>query len=123
MTVASFAAAHGDKETMRRLFDEITDPDRARVLQRGFDLLHERHGEQVQQVYPTTTTPGVEYAGALQHKGRQHFILRSSGDLVVGHPQDLPRGSSAGDTVRVTATPNPSAAEEKQMQRQWNMDY
>ena len=123
MTVASFNAAHGDKETMRRLFSEITDPDRARVLQRGFDTLHERHGEQVQQVYPTATTPGVEYAGALQHKGRQHFILRSSGDLVVGHPQDLPRGSSAGDTVRVTATPNPSAAEEKQMQRQRGLDY
>ncbi|WP_420593750.1 Fic/DOC family protein [Deinococcus sp.] len=118
MTVASFDAAQGDKATMRRLFDEITDPDRARGLQRGFDTLYGRHGEQVQQLYLTTTTPGQHYAGALQHRGRQQFILRSTGDMVVGHPQDLPRGSSAGDTVRVTATPIPSAAEEQQMRQQ-----
>uniref|UniRef100_UPI0025C1969A hypothetical protein n=1 Tax=Deinococcus sp. TaxID=47478 RepID=UPI0025C1969A len=116
-------ASQGDKETMRRLFQEITDPDRARMLQRGFDAMHERHGEQVQQVYLTTTTPGQDYAGTLHLKDSKQFVMRSTGDFVVGHPQDLPKGSSAGDTVKVTATPTPSAAQEKQVQRQRGMDY
>ncbi|OLV17133.1 Cell filamentation protein [Deinococcus marmoris] len=123
MTVVSFDAAQGDKDSMRRLFDEITDPDRARVLQRGFDSLHGRYGEQVQAVYLTSTTAGETYAGQLQHKDRQHFIMNSTGDTVVGHPQDLPKGSSPGEVVKVTATPMPSAAEERQMQRGRSMGY
>ena len=123
MTVASFDAAQGDKDTMRRLFDEITDPDRARLLRRGFDAMHEQHGHQVQQVYLTTTTPGQDYAGQVHLKDSKQFVMRSSGDFVVGHPQDLPRGSSDGDAVKVTATPSPSAAQEKQMQRQRGLDY
>ena len=123
MTVASYDAAHGDKETMRRLFSEMTDPDRSRLLQWGFEALHKRHGEQVQQIYLTTTMPGENYAGQLHAKDRQHFVLRSAGDFVVGHPQDLPSGSRAGETLKLTATPAPSAAQEKQMQRQQGMDY
>lgn len=123
MTVVSFDAAQGDKESMRRLFDEITDPDRSRVLQRGFDTLHQRYGDQVQQVYLTSTTAGETYAGQLQHKNRQHFIMDSTGDRVVGHPQDLPKGSSAGDVVKITATPMPTVAQERQMQRGRNLDY
>lgn len=123
MTVVSFDAAQGDKDSMRRLFDEITDPDRVRVLQRGFDSLHERYGDQVQQVYLTSTTAGETYAGQLQHKDRQHFIMDSTGDRVVGHPQDLPKGSSAGDVVKITATPMPTVAQERQMQRGRNLEY
>lgn len=123
MTVVSFDAGVGDKDSMRRLFDEITDPDRARVLQRGFDSLSERYGDQVQQVYLTSTTAGETYAGQLQHKDRQHFIMDSTGDRVVGHPQDLPKGNSAGDVVKITATPMPTAAQERQMQRGRNLDY
>ncbi len=123
MTVVSFDASVGDKDSMRRLFGEITDPDRARVLQRGFDSLHERYGDQVQAVYLTSTTAGETYAGQLQHKDRQHFIMDSTGDRVVGHPQDLPKGSSPGEVVKVTASSMPSAAQEKQMQRGRNLDY
>lgn len=123
MTVASFDSAQGDKETMRRLFSEITDPDRSRLLQRGFNTLHERHGEKVQQVYLTTTTAGQEYAGQLHAKAQQHFVMRSTGDFVVGHAQDLPKASSAGDTVKITATHTPSAAQEKQAQRQQGLEY
>lgn len=123
MTVVSFDAAQGDKASMRRLFDEITDPDRSRVLQRGFDTLRQRYGDQVQQVYLTSTTAGETYAGQLQHQGRQHFIMDSTGDRVVGHPQDLPKGSSAGDVVKITATPMPTAAQERQMQRGRNLEY
>lgn len=117
MTVASYDAAQGDTGAMNRLMSEITDPDRSRLLQRGYDTLHERQGEQVQQVYLTTTTPGEDYAGQVHAKDSKHFIMRSSGDLVVGHPQDLPRNTSAGDVVKVTATPTPSAAQERQQQR------
>ena len=123
MTVVSFDAAQGDKESMRRLFSEITDPDRSRVLQRGFGTLQERYGDQVQGVYLTSTTAGETYAGQLQHKDRQHFIMDSTGDRVVGHPQDLPKGSSAGNVVRVTATPIPSLAQEKQMQQGRHLEY
>lgn len=123
MTIASFDASQGDKETMRRLFNEITDPDRSRLLERGFDTLQERHGDKVQQAYLATTTPGQDYSGQLQAKDQKHFIVRDTGDFIVGHPQDLPKGSSAGDTVKVTATPAPTLKEEKQMQRQRGIDY
>lgn len=123
MTVASFDAAQGDNDTMRRLFQEITDSDRARLLQRGFDSMHERHGDQVQQVYLTTTTPGQDYAGHLHSKDSKHFVMRDSGDFVVGHPQDLPKGSAVGDRVNVAATTTPTPKEEQQMQRQKQMDY
>ncbi|WP_084045936.1 hypothetical protein [Deinococcus hopiensis] len=117
MTVSSHDAAQGDRETMRRLFHGITDPDRARLLQREFDTLSERYGHQGQQVYLNATTPGQNYAGPLQRKDRQHFIVHSTGAWVVGHPRDLPEGSSAGDMVRVTVTPAPTLAQERQMQR------
>lgn len=30
--------------------------------------------------------------------------MKSTGDMVVGHPQDLPKGSSSGEVIKVTAT-------------------
>lgn len=117
MTVASFDASQGDPSTMRRLFAEIVDPDRARFLERGLDTLQARYGDQVDRLYLTTATPGREYAGQLHLKAGEHVILRDSGEIVVGQSRDLPRGAQPGAHVEMKASTFPTLAQEQERQQ------
>lgn len=121
ITLASFDASQGDPSTIRRLFAEITDPDRARFLERGLDTLQARYGNGVDELYLATATPGREYAGQLHIKAGEHCILRGAGEIVVGQSRDLPRGAQPGAHVEMRASPFPTLAQEQQRQQGMEM--
>ncbi|GMA17007.1 Fic/DOC family protein [Deinococcus metallilatus] len=108
MIVASYDGIQGEGSTMQRLFDEISDPDRVAVLERGVQYLEgaRQHGVEWEEMYVATTTPGREYNGQLAAKGEGFFVIASEGDVLVGHPQDLPDGHGRNVTVRATEFPS-----------------
>jgi cell filamentation protein len=72
-------------------------------------------------MYVATTTPGREYSGPLVARGEGFFVMASEGDVLVGHPQDLPEGH--GQSVTVQATPFPSANGGPQPRLERDLDY
>ncbi|MFC5849619.1 Fic/DOC family protein [Deinococcus petrolearius] len=123
MIVASYDGIQGDPSTMRRLFDEISDPDRVAVLERGVQYLEgaRQHGPEWEEMYVATMTTGREYRGPLVAKGQEFFVMASEGGAIVGHPQDLPEGH--GRYVTVQATPFPSVDGGPQPRLEHDLDY
>lgn len=68
-----------------------------------------------------TTTPGRDYSGPLVEEGKDFFVMASEGDVLVGHPQDLPEGCGRHATVQ--ATPFPSTSEDPKIRLDRDLDY
>ena len=105
MTVASYDGVQGDPGTMRRLFDEISDPDRVAVLARAVQYLEGAHGVEWHELYVASTTQERGYAGQLVTTKPGFFVLSSGGDVIVGHPQDLPDGHGSRVSLQASAFP------------------
>ena len=117
MASVSIAAARGDLDPARRMFDELLDPARHRDLvhaTRGLEN-YRRAAEQRSEKgvfdwrdrYIATTTPGQAYAGQFAGRRGDTFLLGTHGRIFVGRIADLPNkgaGIQSGDTVSFTAT-------------------
>ena len=100
MVLASIAGRNGDPEPLRRLFDEISDPERVEMLRGAITTLE---GAKVDwnSTYLSTTVDGRDYTGEVAARG-ETVILGSEGEIVVARTRDV--GPVAlGDKVTFTA--------------------
>lgn len=102
MIVASFDGLHGDASTMRRLFDEISDPRRTALLHEAVRIM-EREGVAWRELYVASARSDFEYTGRLAVFSKDVFILESSGDVIVGQGRDVTDDmkEAGGRAVRV----------------------
>ncbi|WNL48589.1 Fic family protein (plasmid) [Dyella sp. BiH032] len=127
MVSASIAATRGNLEPMQRMFDELSDPTRARPLGIAADFLEQNRaalGADWREHYLSTTTPGQDYRGdfLVMDGERKHFIMlqRRPDRFVVANAQDLPgngEGLKFGQTVQFTATLTPEQAAQRWLDR------
>lgn len=96
----SIDATLGDPAPMKRLFREITDPEKVQDLKLAFQDL-QRNGIDAQQHYVTTTTPGRDYTGTLLGRidgERVIFQDNRSKDLVVVRVREFTKLPQQGQT-------------------------
>jgi cell filamentation protein len=93
MIQASIAANdRDDPAVMRRLFNEISDPQRAAALRQAIAALQE-HGFSWNDRYLATIEPGhhVEIAMIGISRSGEHFMARNRSHILIGNTADLPR--------------------------------
>lgn len=98
MTFVSVAAhERGDLAPMRRMFAEITDPERVNALGVAQDFLERNLPKQASHVtawdgiYMTTTEPGQDYSGRFVGAAGPNFMMRTDSDaIIIGNTVDLP---------------------------------
>jgi cell filamentation protein len=90
MIQASVAAhEHDDSTMMRRLFDEISNPSRVAALREATEAL-ERHGFDWNDRYIATLEPGHRVEIVLAGAADDHFMARTSSEILIGKSSDLP---------------------------------
>ncbi len=105
MISISIDGSRGERDAVRRLMTEITDPARVEAL-RGAIRYLESEGVNWNERYLATATPGVEYQGIVAASGSRHTILFSSDQqVIVAQTRDLPRERDA-ETVQFRAGAN-----------------
>jgi cell filamentation protein len=117
MIQASIAAhEQGDPSTMRRMFDEISDPERTALLREGieklqaaFDRNSERTGEEPahwNDIYLATVTPEHNAELVLAGVAGDQFMARTENQILFGRTSDLPEPRpERGEKFTMTATP------------------
>jgi cell filamentation protein len=90
MIQASIAAnERGDTTPMRRMFVEISDPDRVAALSQAIDALDAR-GMNWNDTYIATTEPGQLVEVKMAGVAGKHFMARTETGILVGNTADLP---------------------------------
>ncbi|WP_281255861.1 Fic/DOC family protein [Deinococcus hopiensis] len=121
MTIVSVESRMEDNGGMRRLFQEISDPDRVALLEKAQDYLS-REKVDWDRAYIATATPGREYQGQVGLHSSELVIIRDQGDMLVGQTRDVPPETlRAGAVVQFTASGYPKGGAAPQVQR--GMDY
>jgi cell filamentation protein len=123
MVQASIAAhEQNDPSMMRRMFDEISNPERAALLRDGieklqaaFDRNSERTGEKPahwNDIYLATVTPGHNAELVLAGVAGSQFMARTGHEILFGKTSDLPEPRpERGQTF---ALAHPSQGQERQ---------
>ena len=106
MTQASISAhEHGDPSMMRRMFDEISDPERSLLLRKSIAVL-ERLNFNWNDRYVATLTPGYAVELVLAGIAGDQFMGRTQTDILFGRSADLPvPHPKSGETVTIMPTP------------------
>jgi len=90
MIQASIAANdHDDPTVMRRLFDEISDPSRVAALHQAIGFF-EKRGFAWNDRYLATTEPGRQVELMMVGTAGDHFMGRTSSQILIGNTSDLP---------------------------------
>jgi len=102
MIQASIAAnEQGDNTMMRRMFNEISDPERVAALIPAIEFL-ERQGFPWNDRYVATMEPGDPVEVTLAGIAGEHFMARTGADILVGKTSDLPNPRpERGELLRV----------------------
>lgn len=117
MTIVSIESRTGDNSGMRRLFQEISDPDRVALLAQAQDYLN-REGVKWEEAYIATATPGREYEGRVGLHSPKLVIIQEKGDMIVGQTRDVPPETlKGGAVVQFTASDYPQSGATPQVQR------
>jgi len=98
MTFVSVAAyERGDLAPMRRMFAEITDPERVNALEvaqqaiERFRPVQAPHVTAWDGIYMATTEPGQDYSGVFSGAAGPNFMMqRDDGAIIIGNVIDLP---------------------------------
>ncbi|TCT33043.1 Fic/DOC family protein [Martelella mediterranea] len=91
MAQASIAGhERGDVDAFKRMFREISDPERVQSLEKAQTFLTSQ-GFDWQNRYMATTEPGRRYDGVLVGVGGSDFMMHDKKNIVVGKTKDLPR--------------------------------
>ena len=106
MTQASIAAhRQGDPSMMRRMFDEISDPERSLLLRKSIAAL-EMLNFNWNNRYIATLTPGYAVELVLAGIAGDQFMGRTQTDILFGRSADLPvPHPKSGETVTIMPTP------------------
>lgn len=105
MIQASVAGTNGDNAQLRRMFEEIGDPQRVRMLQEAIERVG-KMGMDWNERYLATTSPGHPYDGQLAFVGAQTFIMAGDGQTIVGQRRDVGWDAKAEDRVQFVASPH-----------------
>ena len=110
MVAASIAGEQGDLEPLRRMFEELLDPDQRRALVTATRFLEQARAAgstmDWNERYVSTTTPGQRYAGIFVGAAGRDFMLGSGSSIFIGRLADLPAGGAGlkpGDPVSFEA--------------------
>ncbi|MET3600694.1 Fic/DOC family protein [Martelella mangrovi] len=91
MAQASIAGhERGDIDAFKRMFREISDPERVQALEKAQKFLTSQ-GFDWQDRYMATTEPGRRYDGVLVGVGGADFMMHDKQNILVGQTKDLPR--------------------------------
>lgn len=109
MIEASVQASKRRPDMMRRMFAEISEPERVRPLGEALRFLagiKEVGGKPFDwnELYVATTTPGQRYDGRLVGWQGENFLMRQDGHLFVGWTADLPESAQRGAPVSFVAS-------------------
>ena len=106
MIVVSIQGALGDVEAARRLFDEISDPERVASLRKALTFL-KRTPIRWNDIYVSTTVAGEIYRGRIVGRAGNDFMMRvdaeKGGRIIVGNRDDLDKNIPDGDEATVHA--------------------
>jgi cell filamentation protein len=104
--IQSSIAANEDSDTtlMRRLFDDISNPNRIAALREAIDAL-DRHGFAWNECYIATMQPGHRVEVTMAGIAGEHFMARTSTAILIGKAADLPEPHpERGATFAITAS-------------------
>jgi cell filamentation protein len=91
MIEASIAAyERGDPSAMRRLFDEISNPDRVEVLRTAEQSL-DRNGFNWNERYIATVEPGHSVELTMVGIAGNQFMAHTGSQILLGRTSDLPK--------------------------------
>ena len=110
MIAASIAGERGDLDVLRRMFEELLDPERRQALVTATRFLETARSANSSfdwnERYVATTTPGQRYSGSFVGADGRNFMLGLGSNIFVGMTADLPSkgsGLKPGDTISFEA--------------------
>ena len=105
MLEASVQASQGQKGMMRRMFSEISDPQRVEPLREAIRFLNEQKFDWNDR-YLATTEHGRLYKGTFVGHSGDNFMMHDGAKILIGKVSDLGRVPPSGDGVTFhTASP------------------
>jgi cell filamentation protein len=119
MIQASIAAnEQGNPAMMRRVFDEISNPQRVAAMREAIEAL-DRHGYPWNDRYIATMQPGHRVEVTMAGMAGEHFMARTGAEILIGKTADLPDPHpERGATFTFAASENSWEQENRMRQRQ-----
>lgn len=119
MIQASIAAnEQSDPAMMRRMFDEISNPQRVAAMREAIEAL-DRHGFSWNDRYIATMQPGHRVEVTMAGMAGKHFMARTGAEILIGKTADLPDPHpERGATFTFAASENSWEQENRMRQRQ-----
>ncbi|MBP8939282.1 MAG: Fic family protein [Agrobacterium sp.] len=121
MTFVSVAAhERDDLAPMRRMFAEISDPERVNALEvaqraiERFSPSSQTHASAWDNIYMATTEPGQTYEGQFAGAADPNFMLQGrDGSIIIGNTVDLPdpRPARGSNIIFIASGPDPVPAQ------------
>jgi cell filamentation protein len=110
-----------DPKTMRRIFAEISDPARVGALREVIDFFDKQEPPfPWNDRYIATTEPGYKVTLTMAGIAGEHFLARTSSEILVGRVSDLPAAEpKRGETFAIVPTAeNVKESRQHQTERQ-----
>jgi cell filamentation protein len=121
MIQASIAAHdHNDPTMMRRIFNEISDPTRVGALREAIDVFdRQKPPFPWNERYLATTEPGHQVTLTMAGIAGEHFLARTSSEILIGKTSDLPSPRpERGETFTITPMLNSTEQSQQRQQRE-----
>ncbi|WP_273783629.1 BID domain-containing T4SS effector [Bartonella sp. AU15XJBT] len=117
MNFASIASLkHNDKEEMKHLFEDISNPEKTLILKEFMDNMKNIGLENINHRLIMTAKEGETYHGTYRGCGPNGFMLDANGDFILGNKKDLTPKQihtlKIGDALSFTA---PSAQHQQEV--------
>jgi cell filamentation protein len=117
MIQASIAAnEQGNPAMMRRVFDEISNPQRVAAMREAIEAL-DRHGYPWNDRYIATMQPGHRVEVTMAGMAGEHFMARTGAEILIGKTADLPDPHPARGATFTFAAPGNSWEQENRMRQ------
>lgn len=116
LTHDTAAAQQGDAQGFTRMFQEASDPNSAKLLQKAAENLEQR-GIDPDRLYLTVANTGEQYAGHLEFRNSRVAVVADDQGRHLATPPTSLKGIEASEQGRVQFT----ASEPSRMQQQ--LDY
>jgi len=118
MVAVSTAASQGDVAPVRRMFEELLDPERARALREATRFFEEHRSKDFEwhDRYVATTAPGQSYKGTFVSSNNDHFIMHDGQRIFIGKKLDLPNAGAdlaRGDKLEFTSMNRPNETDQR----------
>ena len=106
MILASVQASQGERDIMRRLIYEVSDPERVQPLRDAIAFLESQNFNWNER-YLATTEPRRLYEGTFVGQGGDHFLMHDGERILVGEVDDLKEVPESGAALRFRSRDQP----------------